>query len=338
MEREWRDGMSFGEVLAGLAPARGGVIVLSGGAVPLAAASRCRASWWPPPASGSARRSPTTATRRTCAQSPSARVLSTLPPLPSDNALPRWLEEHAGYAVSELRARDRLGIDLDTPSRHRPRRAVAASRRAWLRHAARQADGWSCRAWRSCAPSPATLTASSSSSAGAARGRCAGWSAMSAAGCASWPRSAGLRASSPLAINAGRQSHRHKTGRGQHSACCLISAAHLRWRKSSHQLGDGAIIDSRVLLAHRLGADESRWPSPADRFASDLLRPSEVGDPWLRELTESAAESRLPVLLGGHSLVGPGIPLLLVSSRSVCARGVPSRPFARRSASLWAGA
>ena len=32
---EWHEGKSFGEVLAALAPARGGAIVLSGGAVPL---------------------------------------------------------------------------------------------------------------------------------------------------------------------------------------------------------------------------------------------------------------------------------------------------------------
>jgi hypothetical protein len=50
---------------------------------------------------------------------------------------------------------------------------------------------------------------------------------------------------------------------------------------------------------------------PADRFASDLHRWDEVANPWLSALTKSAAESRLPVLLGGHSLVGPGIPLLL---------------------------
>ena len=37
------------------------------------------------------------------------------------------------------------------------------------------------------------------------------------------------------------------------------------------ELGDAAVVDTRVLLAHRLGADESRWPSPEDRYASDLL-------------------------------------------------------------------
>jgi hypothetical protein len=77
------------------------------------------------------------------------------------------------------------------------------------------------------------------------------------------------------------------------------------------ELGDAAVVDTRVLLAHRLGVDESRWPPAEDRFASDLLLPDRIRDPWLRELTASARDARIPVLLGGHSLVGPGIRLAL---------------------------
>jgi hypothetical protein len=44
-----------------------------------------------------------------------AADLADLPPLPADNALPRWLEERAGVAVTDLRARWRLGVDIDTP-------------------------------------------------------------------------------------------------------------------------------------------------------------------------------------------------------------------------------
>jgi len=76
-------------------------------------------------------------------------------------------------------------------------------------------------------------------------------------------------------------------------------------------LCDGALLDSRVLLAHRLGADERRWPDPEDRYASDLLLADHVGDPWLRELTAAAAEAPVPILLGGHALVGPGARLVL---------------------------
>src|SRR5262249_49114944 len=77
------------------------------------------------------------------------------------------------------------------------------------------------------------------------------------------------------------------------------------------RFGDAALIDTRVLLAHRLGVDEKDWPRAEDRFASDLLLPTCVADPWLRELAEAAATAPVPVLLGGHSLAGPGVPLVL---------------------------
>jgi hypothetical protein len=125
----------------------------------------------------------------------------------------------------------------------------------------------------------------------------------------------GLRASSPLAIgaapatsNEGPRSHRPPRatlGRllevGGPSTLGAVVA----------ELGDGAIIDSRVLLADRLGADEGAWPPPSERYASDLLRTADVDDPWLRELTAAAAASSRPIVLGAHSLVGPGIRLLL---------------------------
>jgi hypothetical protein len=64
-------------------------------------------------------------------------------------------------------------------------------------------------------------------------------------------------------------------------------------------------------MAHRLGADERGWPTPEDRFASDLLLPERIVDPWLRDLTVAAADASIPVLLGGHTLVGPGLRLVL---------------------------
>ena len=76
-------------------------------------------------------------------------------------------------------------------------------------------------------------------------------------------------------------------------------------------LADAAIVDTRVLLAHRLGADEAAWPAPEDRYASDLLLPDRIRDPWLRDLTAAAATATIPILLGGHTLVGPGIRLVV---------------------------
>ncbi|MGA3057031.1 MAG: hypothetical protein ABSE70_03170 [Candidatus Limnocylindrales bacterium] len=81
-------------------------------------------------------------------------------------------------------------------------------------------------------------------------------------------------------------------------------------------LADAAVIDTRVLLAHRHGADEPAWPAPEDRFASDLLAPATIADPWLRALTESATSSDNPILLGGHTMVNGGIRLLAQRARA----------------------
>jgi hypothetical protein len=70
-------------------------------------------------------------------------------------------------------------------------------------------------------------------------------------------------------------------------------------------LCDVAVLDTRVLFAHLRLA-----PDAADRFASDRLTPDEIADPAVRALTEAAAASSLPVLLGGHSLVSGGLWLL----------------------------
>ena len=77
------------------------------------------------------------------------------------------------------------------------------------------------------------------------------------------------------------------------------------------ELGDAALVDSRVLIAHRFGADERAWPRAEDRFASDLLLPDRIGDPWLQALTRSALDAPIPIVLGGHTLVGPGLRLAL---------------------------
>jgi hypothetical protein len=80
-------------------------------------------------------------------------------------------------------------------------------------------------------------------------------------------------------------------------------------------LGEAAIVDSRVLLAHRAGSDDRAWPSPADRAASDVLLAERIADPWLRALTASARDAAIPIVLGGHTLVGPGLRLALGARR-----------------------
>ena len=68
------------------------------------------------------------------------------------------------------------------------------------------------------------------------------------------------------------------------------------------EMSQAAFLDSRVLFAHR-----RLWPSAADRFASDLRRPEDIADPFVRELTTAAMNAPIPVVMGGHSLVAGGL-------------------------------
>jgi hypothetical protein len=69
---------------------------------------------------------------------------------------------------------------------------------------------------------------------------------------------------------------------------------------------EAVFLDTRVLMAHRGG-----WPLAADRYASDLLCPDEVSDPYWREFTACAAIASVPVVLGGHALMSGGMLALL---------------------------
>jgi CTP:molybdopterin cytidylyltransferase MocA len=61
---------------------------------------------------------------------------------------------------------------------------------------------------------------------------------------------------------------------------------------------DAALIDSRVLMAHR-----GHWPPDAERFASDTGLVDQIEDDWLREFTVLASDSPIPIILGGHGLL-----------------------------------
>ncbi len=67
-------------------------------------------------------------------------------------------------------------------------------------------------------------------------------------------------------------------------------------------MGQALFLDNRVLFAHR-----ELWPSAADRFYSDLRQPEQIGDPFVRALTEAAMAAPVPVIMGGHSLVAGGM-------------------------------
>ncbi len=309
---------SFGERLARIVAEEdpvGGLVVLGSGAVPML--RRDDATRLLGVAAGGGRRALTNNrySSDVCALS-DAGVLRGLPPLPSDNALPRWLEEKGGVRVTELPGRDRLALDLDTPLDLALLAQVIGAPRSLRDLASRGGLG---------VPRLAELRALAADPRkellvfGRSGSRTLRWLERNVRCRVRFlAEERGLRASSPLAIHAGAaiaggarapvpvsRPPRATLGRLLDSRGPGALAAVVA------DLADGAIIDSRVLMADRLGADEASWPVPEDRFASDLLRTGDVSDPWLRAVTASAAELPLPILLGAHSVVGPGIPILL---------------------------
>ena len=248
-------------------------------------------------------------------RSPARRSLADVPDLPGDNALPRWLAEVAGYDVDDLRRRWRLAIDIDGPlelallglraapgaieasggadlrvvmDRFAAIRRVAADRRAELVVAGRtsvETLAWLGRhvpARIRAIVEERGLRASSRVAMARMTPRCrrgARPPARPTARLGSWAWSSTATGRRPRDLLAGSARRRSST-----RACCSPTGS---------------------------GPDERAWPGAEDRFASDLLLPDRVRDPWLRALTASAVDARIPILLGGHSLVGPGVRLLL---------------------------
>jgi CTP:molybdopterin cytidylyltransferase MocA len=303
---EWQEGRAFGDVLAQLAPARGGAIIFSSGAVPRLTGGDAR-RLVEAAASGERRALTNNRYSSDIIALGRAATLRDLPALPSDNALPRWLEERAGFAVAELPGRERLALDLDTPL-DVCLATLAPGAAVWLRRSVEQAGVEIPRLndLRAFATDPhAELLVF-----GRAGSTTLAWLEQNVRCRVRFlAEERGLRASSPLAIG-GTPPRTRREPRATLSML-LAERGPRALAEIVASLADGALIDSRVLLAARLGADESGWSSAADRFNSDLHRASEIADPWLRDLTASAASAKEPILLGGHSLVGPGVRLVL---------------------------
>jgi hypothetical protein len=240
-----------------------------------------------------------------------------LPPLPADNALPRWLEERAGVAVTDLRSRWRLGVDIDTPLDLMVLDGAAPRDRPGGRHGTGPLFGEGPVGERL-----ATLADVMSNRraellvAGRVSATTLKWLEHGVV-CRvrALVEERGLRAASTLAqsgATTGSRPPRSILGelldRDGPDALAATAA----------RLADAAVIDTRVLLAHRAGAAESVWPEAEDRFASDLLLPSTIADPWLRALTSAAAAapSDHPIVLGGHTLVNGGLRLLAQRARA----------------------
>ena len=302
VHREPPDDTPFGARLRRLAVdiGPGGLVVLGAASMPMATLADRRAfvaaAAGGEPAAVANQRYSADCIAISCA----AGVLADLPDLDTDNALPRWLAEAAGIPVRDLRARRRLAVDIDTPldllvlagAPGAPRLlqpdaalgALAVDRLARLRAVATD-------------PGAELLIAGRCSSADLRwleRGTRSRTRALI--------EERGLRTATAGAL-LGRPNRRPAR-----SVLGLLLDRDGPGSLGRHvaSLSDGALLDSRVLMAHRFGAPEAGWPPAEDRFASDLLLADRVRDPWLAELTAAAAEAPVPVLMGGHGLVGPG--------------------------------
>lgn len=292
----------------------GGLVVLGSGAVPLARPGDLRAFV---AAAARPERVALANNRYSADVVAIARAgeLPAIPDLPGDNALPRWLAERAGWEVRDLRSRHRLQLDLDSPldlallARRsscppglRELAATAGDRLARVQDRLRAVGSV-------MADPRAELVVAGRTSATTLR-----WlERRTACRVRALVEERGLRAASPLAQGADGGSAR--SGAGARLPRSILGILLDRTGPEAlgsllGDLGDAALVDARVLLAHRLGPDERAWPPPEDRFASDLLDPTSIADPWLRALTVSAVAAPIPVVLGGHSLVGPGVRLL----------------------------
>ncbi|MFP4497998.1 MAG: hypothetical protein ACLFQV_07255, partial [Vulcanimicrobiota bacterium] len=68
------------------------------------------------------------------------------------------------------------------------------------------------------------------------------------------------------------------------------------------KVSQAAILDSRVIFGHLVGQVHT-----ADRFYSDLYEFDKINNPIVKEITRRAYESKIPILLGGHSLILGGL-------------------------------
>ena len=319
------DGLAFGERLGAAVRARverrgmgaspgaaiGGLIVMGSGSIPLARAADLRRFVEVAAGPGGHALANNLYSADVVAVSRAADLLD-LPPLPADNALPRWLEERAGVTVTDLRSRWRLGVDIDTPldlialgdpaGRGLHAAGPVIGERLGERLAALAGLLTNRRAELLVAGRVSTATLRWLESGVACRVR-------------ALVEERGLRAATQLAQSGATTNSRPPRSvlgelldRDGPEALAQIVA----------RLADAAVIDTRVLLAHRHGFAESAWPAAEDRFASDLLAPRSINDPWLRALTESAANSPSdhPIILGGHTMVNGGLRLLAARARA----------------------
>jgi hypothetical protein len=289
------DRIPFGRRLRELVRAErpDGLVILGSGAIPLATAADRVAFVQAAAATGRSALANSIYSADVVAIATATDGLADLPDLDADNALPRWLSTEAGYDVRDLRRRWRLAIDIDGPIDLVLTGTAAAGGtgvdlgpvRERIVAVRRVAGDVGCE----------LLVAGRTSS-----------------GTVAWLE---RRTASRTRVLIEERGLRTSVA-GQRAAASVLGLVLDRDGPDAlgtalERLADAAVVDTRVLLAHRFGADERGWPPAEDRFASDLLLADRIADPWLRTLTIAARDARIPVLFGGHTLVGPGIRLLL---------------------------
>ena len=240
----------------------GGLVILGSGAIPLAT-RRDRQAFVA--AAGADDRRALANNRYSAdivAVSCAAAGLAAVPDLPGDNALPRWLAEVAGYAVTDLARRWRLGIDLDSPLDL----VLTGGGR----------DDGSATA-RSIDLRPVTTRITAIRQVAADAGAELLVAGRTSASTLAWLERRTASRTRVLVEERGLRTRRADQ-RAPASVLGLLldrdGAASLA--DVLARLSDAAIVDTRVLLAHRLGADERAWPVAEDRFASDLLLPDGI--------------------------------------------------------------
>jgi hypothetical protein len=209
---------------------------------------------------------------------------------PNDNAIAWTLANEAAFPVESQRASAASRFDIDTPAD-----LLIANRHPNTgRHLRRYLEelGWESPQLNGVL---AEMKREGGSLLVAGRVSSAAWGALEQAS-RCWVRvfaeERGMRAS-------GRQS------RGEvHSllADYLSLVGVERFFEQLGQLANGVLLDNRVILAAR-----QLWPSPIDRFNSDLYRWEDIAAPFLQGLTRAAVEAPIPVVMGGHSVVGGGL-------------------------------
>jgi hypothetical protein len=327
------DGRSFGARLRGVVgelQADSGVVVLGSGSIPLASDADLR-GLVDVARSGEAKALTNNRYSSDVVAIGGAAILASVPDLPADNLLPRWLNVVAGVPVDELPDRARLGMDIDSPlDLELLRRDPACSRplvdlaRSMAHRLDRAAEAFDALAALALDPRMELFVAGRLSAA-----TLRDLEERTACRIRALVEERGLRASAAIAEFAA-----HDDGDADDDIDVASDdegvGASARQRPPASLLGlqldrdgpdsigmivsllaDGAAIDTRVLLAHRHGPDETAWPSPEDRYASDLLLADRVRDPWLQQLTLHAWSYAAPIALGGHSLIGPGLRLAL---------------------------